>query len=49
MSSVVSYEKSICRECGFNMGYMPCCDKVFCEKHGLTEARSSCNSFKKEA
>jgi len=42
MSAIISYEKSVCKGCRFNKGYMPCCGKVYCEMFGWTDARSSC-------
>ena len=38
----MDYEKSVCKDCSLNMGYMPCCDKVYCKVLGTTEAKESC-------
>lgn len=39
----VSYQSSVCKNCRFNEGYMPCCDKVLCKIYGLADARAKCN------
>lgn len=42
LDSETIYERSVCKDCRFNRGFMPCCDKVYCELYGLVDARSSC-------